>query len=42
MILVQLGLYAEQERARAAGELTPALRDQFAMVIAATSEVAEA
>ena len=42
MILVQLGLYAEQTRAEADGELTPALREQFAVVFAATSEPAEA
>ena len=41
-MVMQLGLYAEQTRADAQGELTPALREQFAVVLAATSEAAEA
>ena len=41
-VVLQLGLYAEMKAARDAGEMTPALEEQFASVFAATTEPAQA
>jgi len=41
-MVLQMGLYAEMTKTQAEGQLTPALRVQFATVLAATSEPAEA
>jgi hypothetical protein len=41
-MVLQLGLYAEMQTARTAGEMTPALEEQFATVFAATTEPAQA
>jgi len=41
-IVLQLGLYAEMQAAQNAGEMTPALEEQFTTVFAATTEPAQA